>query len=187
MAMKDWLQDDKPQSLLGLDISTNSVAYCLNTKNGIETWGEITFIGPTVFDRIADAQKRLATELPDMTYDMILFESAVYIQNKKTVVQLAYAYGAVIAPLMRPHVRVEEITPLVWQPAIGNKPFTAQEKTELRQQYPAKSKAWYLTKQRQIRKQRTMDWVIEQYGLNVGTDNQADAIAISKVGVDLYC
>lgn len=186
MAM-EWLDTDKPKTVLGLDISTNSVGYCLNTKDGIKTFGEITFIGPTVFDRIADAQRRLQTEFPDIQYDMILFESAVYIQNKHTVIQLAYAYGAVIGALMKPHVLVEEISPLIWQPAIGNKSFTADEKKQLRIDYPAKSKSWYAAKQREIRKDRTKDWVRETYGLSVHTDNQSDAIAISHVGVATYC
>ena len=186
MASK-WLEADKATNVLGLDISTNSVAYCLNTKNGIKTYGEITFTGATVFERIADAQRRIREEFPDIEYDLLLFESAVYIQNKHTVVLLAYAYGAVIAALMTPGVRVEEISPLEWQPAIGNKPLSKDEKQQIQSDNPGKSKAWYTNKYREIRKERTKKWATKMFGLNAGTDNQADAIAISQVGVDIYC
>lgn len=183
----NWTGENKPKSILGLDISTNSVAYCLNTPDGIKTFGEITFFGTSIFERIADAQKRIKSEFPDIEYDMILFESAVYIQNKRTVIQLAYAYGAVISNLVKPRVPVDEITPLKWQPAIGNHPLTKDEKAAVQRDFPDRKASWYTNKYREIRKERTKQWVVEKYGLNVGTDNQADAVAISHVGVDLYC
>lgn len=178
---------NKPiNSVLGIDVSTNSLAYCLNRKSGIKTYGEIVFFGATVYERLADAKQKIELELKDLEYDMILFESSVYIQNKATVIILAYANGAVLASLMRPGVFVDDISPLVWQPAIGNKPLTKEEKIAIQEQHPDRSKSWYSGKYREFRKQRTIDWVRETYGLNAATDNIGDAIAISRVGVDKY-
>jgi Holliday junction resolvasome RuvABC endonuclease subunit len=186
MGMK-WLNEEKVNSVLGIDASTHSVAYCLNTPSGIKTYGEIMFSGETVFERLADAQKQIPQLLGHLDYDMILFESAVYIQNKRTVILLAYSFGAVLGALVKPGVAVHDISPLVWQPAIGNRALTKEEKIQIQLDHPGKSKSWYSNKQREFRKQRTKDWVTKNYGLQVATDNISDAIAISHVGVDTYC
>lgn len=183
----DWLKEEKVNSVLGIDASTNSVAYCLNTPDGIKTFGEITFSGATVFERLADAQRQIPPLLGHLDYDMILFESAVYIQNKRTVILLAYAFGAVLGALVKPGVAVKDISPLVWQPAIGNPALTKEEKQAIKDATPGKSKSWYDNENRKFRKERTKQWVTNEYGLQVPTDNQSDAIAISHVGVDIYC
>lgn len=183
----EWLKEDRVNSVLGIDASTNSVAYCLNTKDGIKTYGEIVFEGATVFERLADAQQKIPKELGHLSYDMILFESAVYIQNKRTVILLAYAFGAVLGALVKPGVAVQDVSPLVWQPAIGNPALTKDEKKTIEAAHPGKGKSWYSAKFREFRKERTKAWVVETYGLHAATDNQSDAIAISHYGVDTYC
>jgi len=46
-------------------------------------------------------------------------------------------------------------------------------------EYPGQSKLWYQNKVRQLRKQKTMDYVNDKYGLSVTDDDVADALGIA--------
>ena len=104
-----------------------------------------------------------------------------------TDLSLTALFGAVLGAIMKPGVAVKDISPLVWQPHIGNSALTKVEKQAIEDANPGKSKSWYDNKKREFRKERTKDWVTTTYGLQVPTDNQSDAIAISHVGVDMFC
>lgn len=176
----------KIKTVLGIDASTNSVAFCLYDETGPTKWGEIVFDGTNVFERLADAQGKVGAGLANLHPDLIIFESAVFIQNKKTVVLLAYAFGAIVGAIMKPGVRVEEIPPITWQNAIGNKPLTKAEKDAFKRANPDRKVSWYSNEFRKIRKQRTMDWVKAKFGIDVPNDNVGDAIAVAHVGYDKY-
>jgi Holliday junction resolvasome RuvABC endonuclease subunit len=173
-------------SVLGIDASTNSFAYCWYGAAGPIEWGEITFSGKTVWERLADGQAKVAALRESLDFDLIVFESAVFVQNKKTVVLLAYSFGALVASIMQDGRAVEEIPPVTWQHAISNKPLTKQEKEQLKLDYPNKTASWYSNKSREIRKQRTMDWVKNNFNIDVKSDNISDAIAISHVGYEKF-
>jgi|SRR6478735_3658029 len=181
------LANTKPiKTVLGIDASTNSVAFCLYDANGPKKWGEINFVGDNVFERLSDGQRKVQAALRKLNPDLVIFESAVFVQNKKTVVLLAYSFGAIVAALMSKGTRVEEIPPITWQHAIGNKPLSKEEKLKIQKAHPDKSKSWYDNKNRETRKQRTMDWVKTKYGIDVPNDNVSDAIAIASVGYDKF-
>ena len=173
-------------TILGIDASTNSFAWCLFKNGKPVSWGEVEFSGKNVFERLADGQNKVRELKDELKADKVVFESAVYIQNKKTVILLAYAYGALVAVLLDNGSTVEEISPLEWQPAIGNKPLTKSEKEEVKKQHPDKSDAWYKAQYREIRKQRTIKWVDDTYGIVVDSDNVSDAIAIASVAYGKY-
>lgn len=172
----------KIETVLGVDASTNSLAFCLYGKQGPIRWGEIKFKGASVFERLSDGQNRVRAIANLLKADLIVFESAVYVQNKKTVILLAYAFGAIVAALMTTGAQVEEISPMTWQNAIGNKALTKVEKQRIIDANPGKSKSWYSNANREFRKQRTMDWVEKTYGIEVESDNVSDAIAVASVG-----
>jgi len=172
----------KVETVLGVDASTNSLAFCLYGKDGPIRWGEIKFNGSTVFERLSDGQNRVRGIAHILKADLIVFESAVYVQNKKTVILLAYAFGAIVAALMATGARVEEISPMTWQNAIGNKALTKAEKQKIVDANPGKSKSWYSNANREFRKARTMAWVEKAYGIKVDSDNVSDAIAVASVG-----
>lgn len=171
--------------MLGIDASTNSLAFCLYGSDGPIKWGEIKFQGKTTWERLADGQSKME-EVRDLGADLIVFESAVFVQNKKTVVLLAYSFGALVAAIMGDGKFVEEIPPVTWQHAIGNKPLTKDEKAQIAKDNPGKSSSWLSNKAREVRKQRTMDWVERQYGIKAENDNVSDAIAISSVGYSKF-
>lgn len=176
----------KVDTLLGIDVSTNSFAFCLFEKGQPVRWGEITFDGKNVFARLADGQNKVRALRDTLKAEKVVFESAVYVQNKKTVITMAYAFGAIIAALIDAGATVDEITPMEWQNAIGNKALNKAEKEEIQEANPGKSDAWYKNAYRQSRKGRTMQWVEDEYGIVVDSDNVSDAIAIASVSYRKY-
>lgn len=173
-------------TVLGIDASTNSLAFCLYGKNGPIRWGEVQFKGSTVFERLSDGQKKAAAMADLLEADLIVIEGAVYVQNKKTVILLAYAFGAIISALMARGARVEELSPMTWQNAIGNKSLTKAEKEKIKAENPGKSTSWYSNANREFRKRRTMTWVDNTYGVKVTSDNVSDAIAVASVGYSKF-
>ena len=173
---------EKPKVIMGADCSTNSLGFAIYDEGELIKWGEIKFIGRTVFHRLADAQRKIAALESELEVDMVYFESAVYVQNKKTVILLAYAYGAIMGALIAAGAKdVEETSPLVWQRAIGNPPLNATEKAAINKQYPDAKKSYLSTKYREFRKARTQAWVKKRFGIDVESDNVTDAIAIGAV------
>lgn len=174
------------RTVLGVDASTQSFAFCVYDGKPVR-WGEINFKGASVFERLSYAQRTITTLRQYLHADMIVFESAIYVQNKKTVILLAYAFGAIVSTLIgTDKPAVEEINPLVWQNAIGNKPLTKVEKDAIKNEFPGKSKSWYQNKSRELRKDRTRQWVSKTYGIDVESDNVSDAIAIAAVAYDKF-
>jgi len=179
MALGDMFKVAKPSTVLGVDASTNSFAFCLMDKDGPIRWGEIKFKGNTVFERLAYGQRQIAKMKEHLNADLVVFESAIYVQNKKTVILLAYAFGAVISALINNGAKIEEVSPLQWQNFLGNKALTKIEKQKIKDENPGKSASWYSDRNRKFRKQRTMDWARDTYGIVVDSDNVSDAIGVA--------
>lgn len=184
MAIMTSLRARKYATVMGLDISTKSCAYCVFDDQGPIMYGEIHFDGSNVFDRLADANKKMQES--GISADLYVVEGAVYVQNKKTVILLAQAIGAVMSSLMRSGGDAAEVSPIFWQNAIGNKALTKTEKQAIMDANPGKSKVWYTAANREFRKKRTMKWVEDNYGIKCDSDNLSDAIALAAVAYDKY-
>jgi len=174
------------KTVLGVDCSTQSFAFCLFGSDGPIRWGEIHFKGASVFERLAYGQRAVAAFKEFLEADLVVFEGAIYVQNKKTVILLAYAFGAVISALINDGAKVEEISPMEWQNAIGNKVLTKAEKQTIVDANPGKSKSWYQNKNREFRKQRTIAWVKDKFGIETDSDNVGDAVALASVAFGKY-
>lgn len=173
-------------TVLGVDASTNSFAFCLMDRNGPVRWGEIHFKGDNVFERLAYGQRHVAALKQYLGADLVVFESAIFVQNKKTVIQLAYAFGAVISALINNGAEILEVSPLQWQYYINNKPLTKEQKAKIQVDFPAKSKGWYDSKAREQRKQFTMDWAATKYGIVVTSDNVSDAVGVAHYAKETF-
>ena len=171
--------------IMGIDASSNSFAYSIYQDQKLVEWGEIKFDGTSVFTRLHDGQRKLSSMSERLSVDLIVFESAVFVQNKKTVVLLAYVFGALISALMDSGADVKDIPPITWQNAIGNKALNKAEKLEIQKAHPGKSSSWYSNKYREERKDRTRQWVKKTYGLDIESDNITDAIAVGHVAAVL--
>lgn len=173
-------------TVLGVDASTNSFAFCLYGKDGPIKWGEIKFEGATVFERLAYGQRSIAAMKDHLKADLVVFESAIYVQNKKTVILLAYAFGAVISALINNGARIEEVSPMQWQNFIGNKVLTKAEKEAIKNEFPGKSASWYSNRNREYRKSRTMAWANDVFGLSITSDNVSDAVGVAHYGYKTF-
>lgn len=170
--------------IIGIDCSTNSLAFSIFEDGKLTYWGEIAFGKGDHLHRMNNANRVINGMLSQSQFqgiDRVVFEGAVFINNRQTVIDLAMAYGAAVAPFIKPGVQAESIAAITWQNKIGNKSWTKAEKAAVEKKFPGKSKSWYSSKLREMRKQRTMDWVKKEFGVKPANDNVADAIAIGAV------
>lgn len=168
--------------VMGVDCSTKSFAFSIFDNGELVQFGEIEFFGNTVFQRLHDGQEKVRALRDQLEIDYVVIESAVFVQNKKTVVLLAYSFGAIIAALMSSGAEVIEMAPMTWQNYIGNKVLTKAEKAAIMEANPGKSKSWYSNAFRDYRKARTAAWVSAKFGYDIDNDNVTDAIALGWVG-----
>jgi len=169
----------KAHRVLGIDASTNSVAFCLMENDKPLKWGKIEFAGSDIYEKIYDAKKKMSAMLDELKSDYIVVEGAVLVRSPDAVIKLSYVYGVVIAELMSTGAKVMTISPTAWQAHIGNKNPTKWEKDQLRFENPGYAESWYKNKMRNIRKQRTVDYFNNKYGLELNDFDVADAFGIA--------
>lgn len=181
MSVYELIKEPDVTRVMGADCSTHSFAFSIFDDGKLVQYGEIKYYGDSVFERLADGQRKVAALRDRLQVDLVAIEGAVYVQNKKTVILLAYSFGAIIAALINSGAVVEEYAPMTWQNKIGNKPLTKDHKAAIMKEHPGRSKSWYSNKYREIRKARTRQWVKENLGPDVENDNVTDAIALGWV------
>jgi Holliday junction resolvasome RuvABC endonuclease subunit len=169
----------KANKVLGIDASTNSVAFCLMENNNPLKWGKIEFTGADIYEKIYDAKIKMHAMLDELKSDYIAVEGAVLVRSPDAVIKLSYVYGVVIAELMSTGAKVITISPTAWQAHIGNKNPTKDEKSAIRAANPGYADSWYKNKLRQIRKQRTVDYFNNKYNLSLDDFDVADAFGIA--------
>ena len=169
----------KAHRVLGIDASTNSVAFCLMENNKPLKWGKINFVGSDIFEKIHDAKNKMHVMLDELKSDYIVVEGAILVRSPDAVIKLSYVYGVVIAELMSTGAKVITISPSSWQAYIGNKNPTKDEKQAIRVKNPGYADSWYKTQLRNMRKQRTVDYFNNKYGLALNDFDVADAFGIA--------
>ena len=169
----------KAYRVLGIDASTNSVAFCLMENDKPIKWGKIEFSGADIYEKIYDAKVKMNAMLKELKSDYIAVEGAILVRSPDAVIKLSYVYGVVIAELMSTGAKVITISPTYWQAYIGNKNPTKAEKEILRNQNPGYADSWYKNKMRNIRKQRTVDYFNKMYGLSLSDFDVADSFGIA--------
>jgi Holliday junction resolvasome RuvABC endonuclease subunit len=169
----------KAHRVLGIDASTNSIAFCLMENDKPIKWGKIELIGSDIYQKIYDAKIKMSAMLMELKSDYIVVEGAVLVRSPDAVIKLSYVYGVVIAELMSSGASVITISPTSWQAHIGNKNPTKMEKDKLRFENPGHADSWYKNKMREIRKQRTVDYFNKKYNLQLDDFDVADAFGIA--------
>lgn len=166
-------------SVIGIDASTNSIAFCL-FKNGLpHKWGKINLVGGTIFEKIYDAKKKMHALSKELNAEHIVVEGAVLVRSADAVIKLSYVYGVVIAELMGTGANVMTISPTSWQSFIGNNNPTKLEKKEIRETYPGYTESWYKNQLRNMRKQRTVDWIKQKFNIEINDFDVADSFGIA--------
>ena len=169
----------KAHKVLGIDASTNSVAFCLMDNDKPLKWGKIEFEGADIYEKIYDAKKKMHVMLDELKADYIAVEGAILVRSPDAVIKLSYVYGVVISELMSTGAKVITISPTSWQAYIGNKNPTKAEKEALKAANPGYADSWYKNKMRNIRKQRTVDYFNNKYGLSLNDFDVADSFGIA--------
>lgn len=168
--------------VIGLDCSTNSFAFAIIEDGTLLHWGEIGYGKGSIMHRARNAN-RVATEMTNEEYfadiDKVAYEDVVYINNRQTVIRLAMLLSSAVSPFAKSGVETQPVTPLAWQSYIGNKTLTKAEKDKIKEKHPNQSKTWYSNKGREFRKQRTIDWVKDKFGVEIDSDNVSDAIGVA--------
>jgi Holliday junction resolvasome RuvABC endonuclease subunit len=169
----------KANTVLGIDASTNSIAFCLFKNGKPVKWGKVEFTGADIFEKIYDAKKKTHAMLDELASDYIAIEGAVLVRSPDAVIKLSYVYGTVISELMSTGSKVITVSPTAWQAKIGNKNPTKAEKEAIRVKSPGYADSWYKNQIRNMRKQRTADWAKKTFDVDVDDFDVADAIGIA--------
>jgi hypothetical protein len=88
-------------------------------------------------------------------------------------------FGVCMGEILVPGPRLCEAQPLMWQSWLGNKALTAAEKRKLVEDNPGRSKSWYSNAGRELRKDRTRQWVYKTYGVMIESNDITDSIGIA--------
>lgn len=173
----------RPERVVGLDLSTNTIAFSLFVNGKLERYGELNMYGEPLYrNYLANHFARFLRD--ELKPDLVAYESAVFMQSKKTVITLSYAFGAVVSSLMGRNTSVKELVAIEWQNFIKNKALTAAEKKAIKDANPGKTERIYKEMYREFRKERTIAWVKENLGVEVESNDVADAIAIGYTAVN---
>jgi Holliday junction resolvasome RuvABC endonuclease subunit len=169
----------KAHRVLGIDASTNSIAFCLMENDKPLKWGKIDLVGMDIYEKIYDAKKKMALMLDELKSDYIVVEGAILVRSPDAVIKLSYVYGVVIAELMSTGAKVITISPSSWQAYIKNSNPTKSEKEAIRLKHPGYADSWYKNQIRNMRKQRTVDYFNSKYNLSLTDFDVADSFGIA--------
>lgn len=176
---KSLINIGKPQKIIAVDASTNSLAFSMFDSGRLIRYGKVRFNGTDALYKAGDACKKSIPFFKNFDADAIVFESAIYSNSPKTAMQLSLVQGAIIAAAQVAGIKtVKTVTPMQWQNYIGTRLLTAHEKQEIVRKNPEKSKSWYKGKERETRKNKTINSVNNNFKVNVSDDDVADAIGI---------
>ena len=174
------LEDNiKPRTIIAVDASTNSLAFSYFTDGKLVKYGKIRFNGTDALYKAGDACKKSIQLFKMVNADALVVESAIYSNSPKTAMQLSLVQGAILGAAQVAGIKnIKTITPMQWQNYIGTKLLSVSEKQEIVRNNPGKSKSWYKGKERETRKQKTMDSVNKNFKVKITDDDVADAIGV---------
>jgi len=112
-------------------------------------------------------------------FEVIVIEHTVFMNSPKTAADLALVQGAILGSAGQTGTKViGKVSPITWQNYIGNKKISKEEKAIIVARNPGKSESWYKTYERNLRKQRTIDFIEFQYNRKIDDNDVADACGI---------
>lgn len=171
----------KANRVIGIDASTNSLAFAVFEDDKPVRCGEVVFKGATVFERLKDAKAKTKALVDSgvLKADYIAIESAIMVRNVQVAIDMAYVFGAILGELMESNPQVHKVAPITWQTAIGNPNLKKHEKQQLIEDAPGHKPSWYQNEGRKLRKQRTMDIARQYFNIPGDSDNVGDAVGLA--------
>jgi Holliday junction resolvasome RuvABC endonuclease subunit len=175
----------QPDTIFAIDASTNSLAFAIFNKKELISSGKILFEGKNNYEKVSDACRKLNSffTLYNLV-DAIVIEHTVFMNSPKTAADLALVQGAILGAAGINGIKVAgSVSPITWQSFIGNKKINSQEKLEIMKEFPDKSKSWYKSYERELRKQKTIKFINTYYDKNIDDNDIADACGIGHWAV----
>lgn len=177
----------QPEKICSIDASTNSLAFAIFYNRSLHRFGKIIFEGTNNYSKVKDAARKSVSFFEQIknNVDSIVIEHTVYLNSPKTAADLALVQGAILGAAAQNGIRLAgSINPITWQTYIGNGKITKDSKTAIRKANPGKSESWYKQLERDMRKQKTINFVNINYDLNVSDNDIADAIGIGHYTIN---
>jgi hypothetical protein len=180
MVKNKWGVELQPERICAIDASTNSLAYATFHDGHLKECGKINFEGKDIYEKVVDAgRKSVALFEHIINVDAIVIEHTVFMNSPKTAADLALVQGALLGAAGQCGIRtIGKVSPITWQNFIGNKKIGKDEKLFIRAQHPGKSESWYKSYERDLRKQRTINFINVQYDKAINDNDVADACGI---------
>jgi Holliday junction resolvasome RuvABC endonuclease subunit len=173
-----------PQRICAIDASTNSLAFAIFEDKKLDLIGKINFEGSNTYDKVADACAKTESVFGLYQVEAIVIEHTVFMNSPKTQADLALVQGGLLGGMSLAGARkIKSTNPIAWQTFIGNGRLTHAEKAVLRTSSPGKSDSWYKTKEREIRKQKTISFVNTYYDKKISDNDIADAVGIGHYAI----
>jgi Holliday junction resolvasome RuvABC endonuclease subunit len=182
MKLAEAIGTKLPKTICAIDASTNSLAFAIfdTQKKTLESVGKITFKGKDTYEKVMDAGQKVKLFL-DLYggFEAIVIEHTVFMNSPKTAADLALVQGAILGSAGQSGTKViGKVSPITWQNFIGNKKISKDEQLFIRSQHPGKSVSWYKTYERNLRKERTINFINLQYDRTITDNDVADACGI---------
>ena len=167
--------------VIGIDCSTNSLAYAIFEDERPVLCGEVFFQGSDIYERLNDARRKTQALVDSgvLVGDYVGMEAAIGGKSVQVTIKLSYVYGAVLSVLMQNKMTVTTVAPITWQTFIGNPNLKAAEKQALRDANPDRKASWYQNEGRKMRKNRTLDFARNYFSIDSGSDNVGDAVGVA--------
>jgi hypothetical protein len=180
MSKNKWGIELKPERICAIDASTNSLAYATFQGEYLKEYGKINFEGKDIYEKVIDAGRKSKGLFEYIVnVDAIVIEHTVFMNSPKTAADLALVQGALLGAAGQSGIRtIGKVSPITWQNFIGNKKISKEEKAIIAARNPGKSESWYKTYERNLRKQRTIDFIEFTYNKKVEDSDVADACGI---------
>lgn len=171
----------KAGRVIGIDCSTQSLAYAIFDNGKAVVCGEIQFNGSNIYERLNDARRKTQALVDSgiLVGDYVGMEAAIGGKSVQVTIKLSYVYGAVLSVLMQNKMDVETVAPITWQTFIGNPNLKTEEKEKLRLDNPGRKASWYQNEGRKIRKARTLEFARQYFTIPGDSDNVGDAVGIA--------
>lgn len=169
-----------PERVCAIDASTNSLAYATFHGGYLKEVGKINFEGKDIYEKVIDAgRKSKALFEHIVNVDAIVIEHTVFMNSPKTAADLALVQGALLGAAGQSGIRlIGKVAPITWQNFIGNKKISKEEKLAIKAKNPGKSESWLKSYERELRKQRTINFINIQYDKSITDNDVADACGI---------
>jgi Holliday junction resolvasome RuvABC endonuclease subunit len=182
MKLAEAIGTQIPKTICAIDASTNSLAFAIfNTEEKtLDAVGKITFKGRDTYEKVMDAGQKVKAFLDIYgAFEAIVIEHTVFMNSPKTAADLALVQGAILGAAGQSGTKViGKVAPITWQNFIGNKKISKDEKLFIKSQNPGKSESWLKSHERELRKQRTINFINLQYDRTIEDNDIADACGI---------